>query len=124
MQVVSSLGIHAVAYLSKRMDDFYAYPHAVNLAILIPQTNLCSDNQYWDCSSGVELTEPYLFSNFLTTDAKSYPMTFINKFYGEGANKEVCLMGNLYNYTNLVFAKFDEFLHQLSKSPFCSDTKS
>ncbi len=117
MQVSKSLGINAVAYLSKRIEDFYAYPQAVNIAILIPQSELNSDNQYWEHSSMVELTAPELFSDFLRNNPKTNRTTFINKFYGNNVNGNVYLMGNKHKYTNLMFAKFDEFLHVLPKNP-------
>lgn len=118
MQVSRALGIDAVAYLSKRMEDLYAYPQAVNIAILIPQSNLISDNLYWDYSSAVKLTEPQLFSVFLRNNPQTNCTTFINKFFSDDVGGDVCLMGKKYKYTNLSFAEFDEFLHGLPKNSF------
>lgn len=122
MQVAMSLGIDAVAYLSKRIDDFFAYPKCVNLAVLMPQKDMSSDTRFWKRANEIELTEPCIYSDFLKSDYKNSNLsnntTFINKFFSEGTNGKVKLIGKILNYSEIPFSKFDEWLHKQEKAQY------
>ena len=64
MQVAKEMGIDGVAYLSNKIIDMYAYPTAINLAILIP-SDINKDNNYWERVNEIKLTEPVKFLDFL-----------------------------------------------------------
>lgn len=122
MQVANTLGIDAVAYLSKRINDFSAYPQCVNLAILIPQKNIGSEELYWEYANQVALTEPICFADFIeSSDIKSEfePTTLINKTYqNQYTGGGISIFGQSINYIDTSFSKFDEYLHRLEKTSF------
>lgn len=119
MQAARRLKIDGVAYLTKRMSDYYAYPHCVNLAIMMP-CNENAERKYWERASEVKLTAPFFLTDMLgkakrTTDYNS----FINKFYAEHVQGQVQIANNVFKYTELNFADFDEFLWNETKNEFC-----
>ena len=110
-----------LAYLSKRIDDFSAYPQCVNLAILIPQKNIASKDLYWKYANQISLTKPVCFADFINSSdsrASLQYTTLINKTYGEHIQGIVSVLGHDVKYTDTMFAKFDEYLHQLKKEEF------
>lgn len=119
MQAAKSIGIDGVAYNSKKIDDIYAYPVAVNLALLMTD-DVEKGDEYWKRATEVQLTEPKKYSSFLKekynpeVDLKKQECeSYINKIYcqGNSLNKpkiEIC--GNKFNYIESSFAKFDEYL--------------
>ena len=113
MQVANSSGIDAVAYLSKRINDCLAYPQCVNIAILMPQTNIKQNDLYWSRINEIKLTEPYSFSDFQKQYNATSPLpasTFINTVYSNHIQKTVKLMGDIYDYPKMSFSQFDEWL--------------
>lgn len=121
MQVANELGIDGIAYLSKKMEDYYAYPQLVNLAILINSDKLppYSDDKYdmyWERSNEIYITEAFKILdiplNFNITSFNSY----VNEIYNDGIYNKVDIVGNKASYTDTIFSKFDEFL--LSKQHY------
>lgn len=115
MQAARELGIDGVAYLSKKTEDYYAYPQAVNLAILVPD-KFDGTNNYWDRAEEVELTEPRRFSDILKKIRLQHlehtePFrAYVNEqFKGNEANK-IMEQGKVCSYINTKFSEFDEFL--------------
>lgn len=116
MQVINELGIDGVAYLSKKMEDYYAYPQAVNLAILINSDNLpiYGENgfdMYWKRSNKIELTNAFRSSEISQKSYEGQYKSYVNEIYND--NKEfnkVIFAGNRLPYTNTNFSSFDEFL--------------
>lgn len=115
MQTVKELGLDGVAYLSKKIDDLYAYPYAVNLAIIIPENMLC-DDLYWDRAKEVELTTPIKFSSFLEEEIKNKVLkreeckSYVNKIYFDDSQSIIEDCGNRFKYIHSSFARFDEYL--------------
>lgn len=127
MQATSDLGLDGVAYLSKKIMDKYAYPQAVNLAILIKQAGekdgKCRSNiKYWSRINEVKLTKPITLKECLIN--KKYreveecnkKSTFVNKFFGYQEDKfpepDKLVEWNdaeIY-YNNTCFSKVDEVL--------------
>ncbi len=116
MQVVNELGIDGVAYLSKKMEDFYAYPQAVNLAILMNSDNspLYSENNfdmYWQRSNEIELTNSFRSSEISEKSYEESYNSYVNEIYKDNkVHNNVILAGNKLVYTDTNFSKFDEFL--------------
>ena len=112
MQVCNELNIDGVAYLSKRMLDFYAYPQAVNLAIAMPYNE---KYLYWQRANEILLTKPIRFSNFLAertdnTEKQNFN-SYVNEIYkGDNHNNKIILAGNIEDYTVTKHSEFDEYL--------------
>ena len=108
MQVARKLKIDGVAYLSKRIDDYFAYPQCVNLAILIPyeQNN---NAKYWSKINDIFLTEPYFIKD-MGKDYSSTRQTFINKFYTYPPHNKIKLAESIFEYSKLRFFEFDNYL--------------
>lgn len=108
MQVAKKLKIEGVAYLSKRLDDYFAYPQCVNLAILIPyeQNN---NSQYWSKIKDIYLTKPYCIQD-IPRDYSCTRQTFINKYYVDNPHNKIKLAESVFDYSKLEFSKFDNYL--------------
>ena len=112
MQVCGELGIKGIAYLSKKVEDKYAYPYAVNLAIPIP-SNDCSE--YWDRIDGVEITEPVRFSDFLSEEGqnkksrKKY-LSYSSEIYKDNYSNKIWLDEEAKKYIETEYAAFDEYV--------------
>lgn len=81
MQVCNELNIDGVAYLSKRILDFYAYPQAVNLAIAMPYNE---KYLYWQRANEI--------------------------YKGDNHNNKIILAGIIEDYTVTKHSEFDEYL--------------
>lgn len=116
MQVVNELGIDGVAYLSKKMEDSYAYPQAVNLAILmnsnkLPPYDETSFDMYWERSNEIELTDTCRSSEISQESYEGPYKSYVNEIYKNHiVHNNVIFAGNILPYTNTNFSKFDEFL--------------
>lgn len=112
MQVCNELDIDGVAYLSKRMLDYYAYPQAINLAIAIPYNEKCL---YWQRANEILLTKPIRFSDFLreridnNIENQNFN-SYVNEIYKDGEHNEIVLAGNIEKYTMTKHSAFDEYL--------------
>ena len=112
MQVCGELGIKGIAYLSKKVEDKYAYPYAVNLAIPIP-SNDCSE--YWDRIDDVEITEPVRFSDFLSDEGqnkksrKKY-LSYSSEIYKDNYSNKIWLEEEAKKYIETEYAAFDEYV--------------
>ena len=111
MQVARKLEIDGVAYLSKRMDDCFAYPHCVNLAILIPyeQNN---NTIYWSKINDILLTEPY-FIHDMPKDYHGKSTTFINRYFAKPPHNQIKLVESEFEYSKLKFSEFDNYLLEM-----------
>lgn len=119
MQAAKSIGLDGVAYNSKKIDDVYAYPVAVNLALLMTD-DIEKEDEYWQRATEVQLTEPKKYFSFLKEkykpeiDLKKQECeSYINKIYCQGNDLdklEIEICGNKFNYIESSFAKFDEYL--------------
>lgn len=116
MQSAKELGIDGVAYLSKREKDQFAYPIAVNLAILIPQNfKQSSDKLYWDRISEIQLTEPMKFSDFRNLDTSESPLSgvcrsYVNECFAKSGDYEIIIEDKKCNYYDSPFSRYDEYL--------------
>lgn len=133
MQVSNDLEIDGVAYLSKKMEDFYAYPQLVNLAIIMPCKNFVQyeDNPldvYWDRSDEIELTDTFkildidlesnyridLNDNIHCLDEKFMKkeeyLSYVNEIYKDNYHNKVEVNEKEEKYTETIFSEFDEFL--------------
>lgn len=115
MQVVKRCEIDGVAYLSKRVRDSFAYPCAVNLAILMPM-DMKNNEKYWKRSGEIELTQPVKFSRFLDEKKSKEKLirdqckAYVNKIYFEHVQAKIDMFGDMVPYIETKFAKFDECL--------------
>jgi SPBc2 prophage-derived uncharacterized protein yopC len=112
MQAIRELGIDGVAYLSKRMEDKFAYPQAVNLAILMPSESAASEG-YWNRIDEISLTEPICFGDFIKNaegNKKIESKTIINKFFNDEYHGKVLFLGDPCKYKDMCFSRFDEYL--------------
>ncbi|CEN93733.1 hypothetical protein [Paraclostridium sordellii] len=115
MQVVKELNIDGVAYLSKKMEDYYAYPQCVNLAILMESKKLPPYDQntldmYWDRSNEIELTNPYKSVDIEVDHNEGEYHSYVNAIYNDHPQKKVLINGDTINYMGTIFSRFDEFL--------------
>lgn len=122
MQAARRLKIDGVAYLTKRMSDYYAYPHGVNLALMMP-CNENAERKYWERASEIKLTSPFFLTDVpekikKTTDYNS----FINKYYAKHIMGQVQIANNVFKYTELSFSDFDEFLWKKPKKEFVNES--
>lgn len=124
MQCLKDFGIDAIAYNSKKMNDFYAYPQCVNLAI--PAISKGND-LYSDISNYIELTESVSFGKFSELkDPKITSKSYVNEIYGEideltkqkSVHDKVDLMGEKISYSESQFGKFDGYLVSQKHFPF------
>lgn len=121
MQVVNELDIDGIAYLSKKMQDKYAYPQTVNLAILMqcdkfPPYDKNSLDMYWRDSKKIKLSNVFKYSQFLNTypqnsvNHKPPYSSYINEIYYNTDHDDVLLGGKQIKYSETKFSEFDEFL--------------
>jgi len=121
MQVVNELDIDGIAYLSKKMQDKYAYPQTVNIAILMqcdkfPPYDKNSLDMYWRNANKIKLSNVAKYSEFLNTypqnsaDHKPPYLSYINEIYYNTNHDDVLLGGKQIKYTKTKFSEFDEFL--------------
>lgn len=124
MQCLKDFGIDAIAYNSKKMNDLYAYPQCVNLAI--PAISKGND-LYSDISNYIELTESVSFGKFSELkDPKITSQSYVNEIYGEIDEltkqklyqDKVDLMGEKISYFESQFGKFDGYLVSQKHFPF------
>lgn len=111
MQVCNELKIDGIAYLSKRITDYYAYPQAVNLAISVPYN---ADFLYWERANEVLITEPVRFSDFCKMKLDNQDIaqfsSYVNEIYKNSLNNDILIAGNEMKYTDTKFSAFDEYL--------------
>lgn len=117
MQSAKELGIDGVAYLSKREEDRFAYPIAVNLAILMPQNfnHNSKDELYWGRISEIQLTEPIKFSDFCNLSISKSALTgncrsYVNECFAKGGDFEININNTKCNYYDSIFSRYDEHL--------------
>ncbi len=108
MRVARKLQIDGIAYLSKRMEDSFAYPQCVNLAILIPYIEDKNVN-YWSKMSDIIMTEPHFIKDMLSGCCYT-EQTFINKYYSVQPYSLIKLADSKLEYSKLEFSKFDNYL--------------
>lgn len=121
MQSLLELKIDAVAYESKRMSSYYAYPQAVNLAVPVysneSSENTSELNLYWEKAKDVKITEPEFYGDFLSktkqykNDDNNEYKSYVNCFYGSHSfHNKVIVSGDIREYTETNFSKFDEYI--------------
>lgn len=129
MQVVNELGIDAVAYLSKKTKDYYAYPQMVNIAIPVKNQKSPFDinklNIYCKDANKIMLTQPIKFSEFLkikslsSIDQAPPYLSYINEIYHDtDENNKILIAGCINKYTKTKFSEFDEYLVNQTHSEF------
>lgn len=79
MQSLSDLNIDGVAYLSKRGENDFQYPHGVNLAIPINDIN--EKKQYGDICNQFLITDPQCFINISNENVKTTSLSYIHKTF-------------------------------------------
>lgn len=99
------------------MQDFYAYPQLVNLAILmnsddkIPPYSDTKLDMYWTRSNEIELTDTFNYFDIPPQFNNVSYLSYVNEIYkNHTSHNPVMLLGNKVNYTDTIFSKFDEFL--------------
>lgn len=104
MQCIRELGIDAVAYLSKKLSDKTAYPHAINIAIPV-EKDFERDNSYWLKANRVSLSEPISYGDFI----KDLDFN-INVDMLSGFDHSNYVLGNPVDFDTLKFSYFDKYL--------------
>lgn len=124
MQAANELDIDGIAYLSKKIEDIYAYPQLVNLAILMKSNHIPSDtdtelNRYWEDSNRIELTDAFRLSKISSQFKQDTFKSYVNKIYkDDNFNNTLIITGKRQLYTDTVFSQFDEFLVRQSHYKF------
>lgn len=108
MQVAKKLQIDGVAYLSKKLSDYYAYPQCVNLAILIPYER-GSESCYWKRINEVKWTNSFYLKDMPKNGHEEH-QTLINKYYTDAPHKMVESDGETISYYESDFSRFDDYL--------------
>lgn len=114
MQCINELGIDAVAYLSKRISDETAYPHAINIAIPV-EKDFKKENNYWLKSKEVYLSEPISYGDFLEELGYNINTDMLNGF---DYSNYIDVLGNPVDFNTLKFSVFDRYLTQLEHKQF------
>ena len=112
MQAARELEIDGIGYLSKHCSDFWAYPYAVNLAILIPDYKVNNKN-FWEKSDKVRLTNPICMGlltieDILKMNNKNYKCYVSEQYKDKSGFKDIILNNGKIKYINTLFAAFDE----------------
>lgn len=114
MQCINELGIDAVAYLSKRISDETAYPHAINIAIPV-EKDFKKENNYWLKSKEVYLSEPISYGDFLEKLGYNINTDMLDGF---DHSNYIDVLGNPVDFDTLKFSVFDRYLTQLEHKQF------
>lgn len=114
MQCIRELEIDAVAYLSKKIGDDTAYPHAINIAIPV-ERNFKQENNYWLRSKEVYLSEPISYGDFLKELGYNINTDMLNGF---DHSNYIDVLGNPVDFNTLKFSVFDRHLTQLEHKQF------
>lgn len=80
MQALAKLNIDGVAYLSKKGEDDYQYPHGVNLAI--PALDINSDKHYSDICKQFIITKPQCFDEIKIEKVRTKSISYLHKAFG------------------------------------------
>ncbi|AYF55179.1 hypothetical protein DFH04_10760 [Clostridium novyi] len=122
MQAVNELNIDSVAYLSKKMSDYYAYPQTVNIAIPIKSNNIPPFNEnsmevYWDKAKEIKLSDAFNYGEYINKRLYSNYQhiapfnSYVNEIYHDSKeSNKIMFAGSICNYTETSFSKFDEYL--------------
>lgn len=109
MMSINEMGIEAIAYLSTHMEDFYAYPHCVNIAI--PMKANSPYSKYSDILQYFSLTEPICFDKCLSQSFEINTKSYINEIYNQSGFTSKIMVDDQENmYFNTEFAKVDNIL--------------
>lgn len=116
MHCLKELQIDGVAYLSKKGESDFQYPHGVNLAI--PVFESCDHEKYGKVCDSFNLSEPINYEKFL--DMKRPELkekSYINKIYKEKNEfgidnfaSKIKLNDKRIFYGNVEFSDFDNYL--------------
>lgn len=120
MQCLQDLNIDAVAYCSKKISDFRAYPYMVNLAIPVKK-DFEKNNEYWIKANKVFLNNPMCFKEFVdkTRQFDFHEGLGINlSFEREEKLKNIEFIGKDMNYKALNFSDFDNYLLRMRYESF------
>lgn len=124
MQCASELGIDAIAYLSKKMDDYLSYPHAVNLAIPIKRNER---GNYWENSAKILISPPKLYSEYLNEkiNVATKRRSYVNSIYFAFDENDIDSYSSMIDfldmrtlYSKTKFCYFDDYLVSLDHYPF------
>jgi hypothetical protein len=108
MQCLKEINVDGVAYISKQVsDDTLGYTHAVNLAI--PMKNNIG-KEYSELAYEIKFSEPVNLAEFLKLSRvpNFRESAYVNHY--EDFNGKVEMVGEMVEYTNTIFSKFDDFL--------------
>lgn len=114
MQCINELGIDAVAYLSKKISDETAYPHAINIAIPVKR-DFKKENSYWLKAKEVYLSEPISYGVFLDELGYNIGTNVLSDF---DYSNFIDVLGNPVDFDTLKFSIFDKHLTQLEHKQF------
>lgn len=114
MNVLQSVGIDGVAYLSRQGKDDYDYPQMVCLAI--PVNDISEQNKYGDLINKYTMISPVLFNEFLD-DCRCDKESYINEIYPKynkdgkvNCNSLVYYNGETVCYQDIPYSGFDNCL--------------
>ena len=114
MQCIRELGIDAVAYLSKKISDKTAYPHAINIAIPV-ERDFRQENNYWLKSKEVFLSEPITYNDFIEEWGYNISTDMLDGF---DHSNYIDVLGNPVDFNTLKFSVFDRHLTRLEHKQF------
>lgn len=106
MQCMRELGIDAVAYLSKKISDKFAYPYAINIAIPV-EKDFKKNNSYWMKADRVFLSEPISYGEFIENLDGDINIDMLSGF---DHSNYIDVLGNPVNFDTLKFSYFDNHL--------------
>lgn len=120
MQCLQDLEIDAVAYCSKKISDFRAYPYAVNVAIPVKK-DFEINNEYWLKANKVFLNNSVCYKEFVEKTRQYNPYESF-KIIWEPERKEklknIEFMGKDMDFKALNFYNFDKYLLRMQYESF------
>lgn len=105
MQVAASKNIDGICYYSKRIDDIYAFPFCINLAL--PAEYKGEKELSNKIQKGLQISRPINFEEFSLLDDQ-IKHRYVQSNFHIGIDSK--LAGLALDYTNTEFCKFDGYL--------------
>ena len=120
MQCLQDLDIDAVAYCSKKIYDFRAYPYAINVAIPVKK-DFEINNEYWLKANKVFLNNPVCYKEFVekTKQFNLHEGARINlSFERDEELNNIEFMGKDMDFKALNFYNYDNYLFHMRYESF------
>lgn len=114
IRVIKGLGIDGVAYLSRRGENDFQYPHGVNLAI--PMNDIRESKEYSDLYNHISCTKPVLVGDTIY-QWNGNERSYINQCYSkykcgtqENFGSKINYNGNMVFYGETPYSMIDDYL--------------